>query len=100
MHKTIYSVDQCFQVLSSFICLFIICYTNPTDNKVDGVTFLLLDRDELNEIVKSVETIQQLQKLQTQLLEPTVSVLCNLYSTTVNCVLGVIKFGLDITFIQ
>jgi len=32
-----------------------------------------LERDELNEIAKSVETIKQLQELQTQLLRTAVS---------------------------
>ena len=46
------------------------------DNKVDGATFLLLERDELKEIVKSVGTIKQLQELQKQLL---VSILLPVY---------------------
>ena len=45
------------------------------DNNVDGATFLLLERDELKEIVKSVGTIKQLQGLQNQLLKTTVSTL-------------------------
>jgi len=49
----------------------------PIDNKVDGATFFLLEGDELEEIVKSVDITKQLQDLQKQLLE-TVSILCHL----------------------
>ena len=49
------------------------------DNKVDGATFLLLERDELKEIVKSVGTIKQLQELQKQQLEAMVSILLPVY---------------------
>ena len=43
----------------------------------DIATFFLLERDELEEIVKSVDIAKQLQDLQKQLLE-TVSILCYL----------------------
>jgi len=44
------------------------------DNNVNGATFLLLEKDDLKEIVKSVGTVKQLQQLQSQLLETTVSI--------------------------
>jgi len=44
------------------------------DNNVNGATFLLLEKDDLKEIVKSVGTVKQLQLLQNQLLETTVSI--------------------------
>ena len=54
------------------------------DNNVDGATFLLLERDELKEIVKSVGTIKQLQGLQNQLLKTTVSTLYIQYKPAKN----------------
>ena len=54
---------------------YILIFTLSADNKVDGATFLLLEREELKEIVKSVGTIKQLQELQKQLLGATVSIL-------------------------
>lgn len=47
---------------------------HPTENNVSGATFLLLDKDDLKEIVRSIGTVKQLQQLQKQLLETTVSI--------------------------
>jgi len=50
-------------------------YTYPTENNVNGATFLMLEKDDLKEIVKSVGTVKQLQLLQNQLLGTIVSTL-------------------------
>jgi len=50
-------------------------YTYPTENNVNGATFLMLEKDDLKEIVKSVGTVRQLQQLQNQLLGTIVSTL-------------------------
>jgi len=65
----------------------------PVDNKVDGATFLLLEKDDLHEIVKSVGIIKQLQKLQTELLGATVSVLCHLDCCFLSCVHLIIQYN-------